>query len=125
VSTLALVREASPDDARDIARAHRESRAAYCGSALTETGDDRREAMWSELLADGSRVTHVAELSGLVVGFISVARVPIHADALELTALYVLPSHFGTGIGGMLYRQFEAERRPGPSDYWENIGSLD
>jgi hypothetical protein len=46
------------------------------------------------------------------LGFISSIRLSSTAR-LELTSLYVLPRHFGTGIGAVLYDEFDRELSPG------------
>lgn len=93
-----------------IASVHRLSRAWYYGTR--PDSEDGREAMWAELIAQPGRITYLAESAAYgAVGFMSAIRVTQPRLALELTALYVLPEHMGSGIGSQLYDQFDAERR--------------
>ncbi len=106
----ATTRPAGPDDATDIGRVHRLSRAWYYGTEADPA--DGRDEMWRELLSRPGRSTCVAELGGAVVGFLSMLRPAEPGAPLEMTALYVLPDHIGSGIGARLYEDFERERRP-------------
>lgn len=92
-----------------IAHVHRLSRAWYYGTEPDVR--DGREAMWSQLIAQPGRTTHLLETARRVLGFISAARTTDRPNTLELTALYVLPECVGAGVGTMLYEQFAAERR--------------
>lgn len=69
--------------------------------------------MWSDLVAEPGRMTHVAEPSAGLVGFTSSIRLTSPPRQLELTSLYVLPSYFGTGIGAVLYEKFDRELTTG------------
>jgi len=92
-------------DVDDVAHVHRLSRASHYGT--TADDDDGREQMWAHLVKQPGRVTHVAEASGAVVGFVS--------------ALYVLPTHVGQGTGSRLHDLFEGERlrdEPGVLEVW-------
>lgn len=106
---LLRVRPGTDRDVEQIAHVHRLSRAHYYG--VEADAGDRREAMWSHLLAQPGRSMHVAEESDRMVGFISAMRAEELETKLELTALYVLPECVGLGIGPRLYEQFDAERR--------------
>lgn len=107
--TEVRTRPGTIDDVPDIAAVHRWSRASYYGTEAEP--DDGREVMWSHLLAQPERVTHVAEVGGLVVGFMSAVRVHDEAVRLEMTALYVLPDHHDARVGSTLHELFDAERR--------------
>ncbi len=106
------VREAEALDAHEIAHVHQLSRSWYYGIRVDAEGETRA-AMWSKLLAQPTRATYVAEDEDQIVGFISFTRTDDQPDQLELTSLYVLPGHFGSGIGRTLYAQFDSARRPG------------
>jgi ribosomal protein S18 acetylase RimI-like enzyme len=109
VVTEIVLRRARLTDAREIARVHRLSRAHYYG-VLPESNDDR-EAMWAHLLSQHDRLTWIAEASGAIVGFLSARHSGALPDAeLELTAIYVLPEHYGRGVGSRLHDAFERER---------------
>lgn len=97
-------------DAPAIAAVHRASRADYYGDLPDE--NDGREAMWEHLLGLEDVVTHVVEVDEAMVGFMSARRVQAPVKALEMSALYVRPDHFGLGLGSRLHEIFEAERLP-------------
>jgi GNAT superfamily N-acetyltransferase len=68
--------------------------------------DDVRE-VWREALADPEVDAYVYELEGEAVGIVTV-------DAEFLRQLYVLPAHWGTGIGSaLLERGLERMRERG------------
>jgi ribosomal protein S18 acetylase RimI-like enzyme len=109
VRTQALIREATPDDARAIATVHVASwRSTYRGLLddlyLDNLSVDDHEARWQRLLAGGNGDTFVAEEGGEVVGFASCGRErdqdPIYLG--ELYAIYLLESHQRRGIGRLL-----------------------
>ena len=117
--TRAHLRRADVTDASAVAGVHRVSRADYYGVAPAV--DDDREAMWSQLLVQPGRVTWVAEESGQTLGFASVHHRADPTSQLELTAMYVLPAHYGCGIGSLLHDAFEEERtdvEPGALEVW-------
>ena len=112
-------RPAVTTDVPALAHVHRLSRALYYGT--TADADDNREEMWAHFLGQPARITHVTEESGVVVGLMSAARRREPEPALELTALYVLPTRVGHGIGGRLHERFEGERHrdePGVLEVW-------
>jgi ribosomal protein S18 acetylase RimI-like enzyme len=121
------VRPAALDDAREIASVHRLSRADYYG--VPSDPDDDREAMWAQFLAQPERVTFVAEASGAIVGFMSAQRVTSRAAELKMTAIYVHPSRYGSGIGSRLHDLFDGERaseEPGVLEVWAgNVRAID
>ncbi len=107
-------------DAPAIASVHRLSRAAYYGDAPDE--GDGREAMWEHLLGLGDVETYVVEDGGTIVAFLSARHVESPDDALEMSALYVLPDRFGGGTGSRLHKVFESARRDGEAarlEVWE------
>lgn len=97
------VRRAQAADAREIAQVHQRSRSWYYGIIVDDEGE-RRAAMWSTFLAQPERTTYIAEDEGRIVGFISFTRAEDQPEQLDLTSLYVLPGHFGSGIGRTLHR---------------------
>lgn len=124
---MALIRPALRDDARAVARVHEHARAAYYRLAPPEDVDPERMEMWWSAIAEHRRATVlVAEDDEEIVGLISFGP-PIHEWALpgpvvELQALYVLPDHWGRGIGSALHQRF-VKRLPGGRtgilDIWE------
>jgi ribosomal protein S18 acetylase RimI-like enzyme len=106
------VEEAATSHAPAIAHVHRLSRASYYGVPIADA-DDGREAMWVSLLAEPARRTLVAHDDGGVVAFASMVRSAARPGDLELAALYVLPDHFGRGVGSLLHAEFERERGAG------------
>lgn len=93
---------------------HRLSRADYYG--VSPAGDDDRDGMWRHLLGDPGRTTYVAEADDLL-GFMSAHH--LTDNVLELTALYVLPSMYGQGVGTRLHDLFNRERGHGTSGVLE------
>jgi ribosomal protein S18 acetylase RimI-like enzyme len=109
------VRRPTPDDARPIAELHvRSWRAAYRGLLPDELLDrlsvDEREGKWRELIASSGAAVVVAELDGRLAGFCVTAP---SGDEAELTALYVEPERWRTGIGGRLLRAAIDDLRAG------------
>lgn len=114
------LRHAGVADAEPVAHVHRLSRAWYYGTEADP--DDGREVMWSRLMAEPERVFLLAEAAVGAIGFVSWTRAATPIPALELTSLYVLPEHAGTGVGSRLYEHFECERRDdeaGVLEVWE------
>jgi ribosomal protein S18 acetylase RimI-like enzyme len=114
VSAIA-VRRAVESDAAAIAAIHvRAWQAAYRGIVADEILDgmtvERRERMWSELLAGGrdapATTVTIAELDGAVAGFCTVATPSRDDDAApgtaEIPAIYVDPDHMRRGVGAAL-----------------------
>ena len=101
-----LVRRALARDAGGIARVHvRAWQEAYAHLVPAEARDrlsiEQRERRWGELLATGGADTWVATDDTDVIGFASSSAFR-DGDAprpLELQAIYVLASHYGTGAG--------------------------
>ena len=105
---MGRVRSATLVDVDAIAAVHRLSRADYYGLPADENDD--RAAMWEHFLGEPNRSTFVAETSGKVVAVMSTHRSADPDAAVELTAIYVHPEHFGEGIGSALYKVFDDER---------------
>lgn len=100
-----LIRPASASERLAVAEIHRSSAsAAYAGIFSTSA-----PFPWSETVRrwrDFQGELLVAELAGALVGFVAF-------DATELHALYVLPAHWGSGVGRQLLN-----RAPGVTALW-------
>ena len=114
----ALIRTATPEDARPVAEVHVASwRHAYRGllpeDSLDRLSVDDREATWLGVFADPDPRSgaFVAEVEGRIVGFASFGP-SRDEDASERTgevpAIYLDPAVLGTGVGREL---FEAATR--------------
>jgi ribosomal protein S18 acetylase RimI-like enzyme len=114
------LRPAVPADARTLAEIHVAGwRFAYRGlvpdAELDALSVERREAMWSGVLAratSGPYRVWVAEREGRVVGFVSTgpSRDDDAADgAAELYAIYLDPAWVGAGLGRALTEQALAD----------------
>lgn len=118
------VRAARAGDAEAAARVHVAGwRETYRGLVDDDVLDDatllpRRERFWAEVLGGDPRYADVqaavAEVNGEIVGVaMSRAADPYEEDAsveVNLTILYVLQAHHGTGLGAAL---LDAVVRPG------------
>lgn len=103
------VRAAIVSDARGIAVVHVQGwREAYAhlvpADALARLSIDQRELRWKEIIVDPDSRTWVAVDTGRIIGF---ARAAPARDAespreIELSEIYVLASHHGTGAGQRL-----------------------
>jgi GNAT superfamily N-acetyltransferase len=107
---MPIVRPALPNDLEAIARVHTESsRAAYAGIAPADPdGLTRREAAWRDLLGASDFTPCVAEVDGKIVGVSNVGAGREDATVGELYVLYVLPEHWGTGVGQQLLEHAHA-----------------
>ena len=108
-----VIRSAQPDDAAAVARVHVDSwRGAYRGllpdrilDGLSVSG---REILWRQRLGsgEGAPTTLAAVLDGEVGGFVTLldqARDSGESAGVgEIPALYVSPSHWGSGAGSAL-----------------------
>lgn len=105
------VRRADGSDAESIAEVHvRSWQGAYRGllpdDYLQSLSVERRTRMWTHILADPRVDVFVAlNAQGQIVGFATL-QVSRDSDAVkatgEVTAIYVLPSEWGRGIGRAL-----------------------
>jgi GNAT superfamily N-acetyltransferase len=112
------IRQAVPADAEPLAHLHLDVwDDAYAGLMPQGILDDRREkvaervARWREIL-DGPEPTWLAEDDEGLVGFASAgpARDNDMEDMLELYALYVRASYWGTGVGYALFEVAVGDR---------------
>jgi GNAT superfamily N-acetyltransferase len=114
-----MVRDARPEDAAAIARAHTRSwQVAYAhafpAEALAGISVERRTEWWAQQLAAPSQrvALLVAEVEGEVRGFASVGAAREEREPLgELYAIYVDPDHWGAGLGRALIAEAEERLR--------------
>jgi len=110
-SVLRVIRPATSDDARHVARVQVETwQAAYAHAlpveqlqAMSVDEHERRHGRWPP--------TFVAERDGQIVGYVAVGRSADEESDGELYAIYVHPEHWGTGIGRALLRAGEERLR--------------
>lgn len=107
-----IVEPAIPGDARGLAEVHvRSWQKAYAhllpAEFLSGLAVERREAMWSDTLARGSLLVHVARVEGRIVGFSACGECrddDAPPGRVELWSLYALADHWSTGVGRALWR---------------------
>jgi GNAT superfamily N-acetyltransferase len=102
------VREARLDDAETLLAIQREASVAGFANVFPPEQypyptDDVRE-LWHETLADPEVDAYVAEIDGQPVGTVTV-------NAEFLRQLYVLPAHWGSGVGTALLERGLARMR--------------
>ena len=98
------VRPALASDARRIAEVHIQAwREAYAHlvpqDALARLSVEQRELRWAELIPAPSPRVWVAVDDGAIVGWATDSRGHGTPRDLELEGLYILASHYGTGVG--------------------------
>ncbi|HEU5280162.1 MAG TPA: GNAT family N-acetyltransferase [Gaiellaceae bacterium] len=105
-----MIRSGTADDADAVARVQVETwQAAYAHALPSEQLQSLSVDRWAEQWR--RHPPFVAEVDGDVVGFVSVGA-SRDADAEgELYAIYVLPGHWGTGLGRKLIEAGEKELR--------------
>lgn len=106
-----MIRDATLDDALAIAKVHLEARSAGYADFIDEayiasvTLEDLA-AGWRMRLAEPDRRTLIAEVEGEVLGFVHFGSPPEGPKPSEragiLGFIYVLPHHWGTGVGASL-----------------------
>ena len=105
-----MIRPGRPEDAEAVARVQIQTwQAAYAHALPREqlmrlSADDRVD-MWRRL------PPVVAEVHGEVVGFVSVGASRDEDADGELYAIYVHPTHWGTGVGRALIERGEEQLR--------------
>jgi ribosomal protein S18 acetylase RimI-like enzyme len=108
-----VIRRATPAEAEAVALVHIETwRVAYA-HVLPREELEHVSAERVERRAEMHRLSPpiVAEVDGEIVGFVSVgAATDADADG-ELYAIYVLPAHWGTGVGQTLIQAGEDRLR--------------
>lgn len=109
-----VIRPAQPEDAAAVARVHIAGwQEAYAGllphdflAGLPESFD-RRRRFWEETARTlgGRGVFFVADIGGEVGGFVQGGESRDHPNegVGEITAIYLLPAHWGKGIGRQLF----------------------
>jgi GNAT superfamily N-acetyltransferase len=104
------VRPAVPGDAEQVAAVHADSsHAAYeavAPQAHQSLPIERRRAFWREAIEFGEPLVQVALEEGRVIGFAGFDRSrdpKSKATTGEIWAIYVLPSHWGRGVGLALW----------------------
>ncbi|MGW5717029.1 N-acetyltransferase family protein [Amycolatopsis sp. NPDC003865] len=107
-----MIREATVADAPAIGEVHvRSWQAAYAGlipaDFLARLSAESRAASWARHLENGAGPVLVAEEDGVVVGFAAFGPG-------RLFALYLLPEHWGRGLGRALHDRV-VEELPGDS----------
>jgi ribosomal protein S18 acetylase RimI-like enzyme len=105
-----VIRPATPDDAEAVARVHVETwRAAYAHALSAEGLASLSVTQRTELHRRSPPV--VAEVDGEIVGFVSVGPGTDPDTDGELYAIYVLPEHWGSGVGRALMQAGEERLR--------------
>jgi GNAT superfamily N-acetyltransferase len=105
-----VIRPATPEDAEAVARVHVETwRAAYAHALSPEGLAGLSVTQRAELHRRSPPV--VAEVDGEIVGFVSVGPGTDPDTDGELYAIYVLPDHWGTGLGRALMQAGEERLR--------------
>jgi putative acetyltransferase len=110
-----VIRNGVPDDAPDVVRIFRESRAEAMPWLPVLHTPDEDEAHFRALLG---RESYLVEEDGRILGF---AVLREH----ELDALYVSPEAQRRGVGSALFRRAQ-EARPGGFGWWvfrDNVGA--
>jgi ribosomal protein S18 acetylase RimI-like enzyme len=105
-----VIRPATPDDAEAVARVHVETwRAAYVHALPAEGLASLSVTQRTEIHRRSPPV--VAEVDGEIVGFVSVGPGTDPDTDGELYAIYVLPDHWGSGVGRALMQAGEERLR--------------
>jgi ribosomal protein S18 acetylase RimI-like enzyme len=105
-----VIRPATPEDAEAVARVHVETwRAAYAHALSAEGLASLSVTQRAELHRRSPPV--VAEVDGEIVGFVSVGPGTDPDTDGELYAIYVLPDHWGSGVGRALMQAGEERMR--------------
>lgn len=110
------IRKATITDTQRIAEIHVESwQAAYKEALpadfLASLNLQRREAMWRSCVESDGRLFVLEGEGSKVIGFLSVSdpRDNDIENATELTAIYLDPKFYGTGIGSAFWRDIERD----------------
>lgn len=106
-----MIRPGTPDDAEGVARVQVQTWQAAYAHALPH---NQLTALSVEKRAESFRrwpPTFVAVADGAVVGYIAVGRTHDENGDGELYAIYVLPDHWGTGVGRALLTAGEERLR--------------
>jgi RimJ/RimL family protein N-acetyltransferase len=108
-----VIRPATAEEAEAVARVHLETwRVAYAHVFPREELEDfsaERVSRRAELHRRAPPI--VAEVDGQIVGFVSVGSATDAGADGELYAIYVVPTHWGTGVGRALIEAGEERLR--------------
>jgi ribosomal protein S18 acetylase RimI-like enzyme len=105
-----VIRPATPEDAEAVARVHVETwRAAYAHALPAEGLASLSVTQRTEMHRRSPPV--VAEVDGEIVGFVSGGPGTDPDTDGELYAIYVLPEHWGSGVGRALMQAGEERLR--------------
>jgi len=109
-----MIRQATAEDAEAIARVQVMTwRAAYAGimpaGFLAALSEQKHGEGWRRQLSDSQTVVFVADKNAEVIGFASGgdSRDADRRGEVEVYAIYVLPEHWGRGIGRELLAKLE------------------
>jgi ribosomal protein S18 acetylase RimI-like enzyme len=105
------VRKAQLSDLQEIALIHVKSwKSAFKGLMperyINSYTLEDRNAEWLNVLGSGSESVIIVEDNNKLVGFLSYTE---NVDFLYLSKLYLCPSIYGQGVGGLLMKQMENE----------------
>lgn len=108
------IREAVLEDVSEVAHIHVTSwQAAYHGlmpdEFIKQQTIERRTKLWTNVISRSLANLLVAEENQKVVGFISFdkAQPNLSSQSIEISSIYLLPSHFDKGIGSKLMEECE------------------
>lgn len=104
------IRIATKDDAPGVAKVHIDTwKACYKGIVpddyLASFNYEARTKGWEEGLSDSSQLNFIAEDEGEVIAWVTfgVNRDKRAENIFEIYGLYVLPEHWGSGVGLSLF----------------------
>jgi GNAT superfamily N-acetyltransferase len=105
------IRPASADEGDAIARVHiaswqRAYEHVFPAAFLAALSLEQRRCIWAESIATGHPQLFVADVDSQIAGFAAVGRCRDESaptSAFEIWAIYVLPSHWSTGLGRELW----------------------
>lgn len=97
-----MIRPGTPEDADAVARVHVETWQAAYAHALPRDQLDSLSVTERAELHRHRPPTFVADVDGEIVGFVSVGASRDAGSDGELYAIYVHPTHWGTGVGRAL-----------------------
>lgn len=109
--TNITIRPASGEDADAIARVHiaswqRAYEHTFPAAFLADLSLEQRRRVWAESIATGHSQLLVAVVDSQIAGFAAVGPCRDESasiSAFEIWAIYVLPSHWSTGLGRELW----------------------
>ncbi|MEP7101614.1 MAG: GNAT family N-acetyltransferase, partial [Burkholderiales bacterium] len=110
-NVVMTIEPATEQDAQAVAKIHVDAwRAAFVGIVpddyLAALSVEQRFEMWRQAITDQAPELLVARLDGRVIGWVSFGPSrdkDAAADASEIWAIYLDPSHVGNGVGRALW----------------------